>query len=114
MRRAVAPHAFEVHRIAHSAAAGLVDGVAGLVRTGGDPKALAAMREHLRHERKLVVRAVLVEGREYLRLRANLNPVSSAMPVSSTYAFQAADLNDSGRRLSAQNVGLYPFNIARK
>ena len=50
--------------------------VAGLVRPLVDLKALAAVAEHLRHERKTLEPAVLVERPKDLLFAQNLHPLA--------------------------------------
>lgn len=51
---AIASQVGQVNGISHTPSASSVDGVAGLVRSLVNPKTLAAILEHLGHERKRV------------------------------------------------------------
>ena len=78
MGRAVTPGLGQVHRVVHPAHARPTLRVAQLGGHRSDGEALPAPARHLRHERHVLVLAVLVEGGEDLLLAEHLDHLARA------------------------------------
>jgi hypothetical protein len=65
-----------MHRVSDPASSHRKNRVAGLVRAFVNLKALAAKREHLRHERHAIELRIAVERPEYFVFTPNLDPVA--------------------------------------
>ena len=64
--------------IAHSPSGGLVDRVAGLVRTLVNPKRLSAILKHLRHERQVLELSVFVQRAQNFFLASYFYEIASS------------------------------------
>ena len=78
MAAAIAAELLEVNCSIHPPAAKLLDRVTGLVSPLGYAELLSAVLEHLRHERKRVELAPLVESRQDLGRAADYDQVARA------------------------------------
>src|SRR6266853_197780 len=84
MRRSVAAQLLKMHGIAQTQPAGLVDGVASLVRALVHLKTLSAELKHFRHERQGIKRRVGRQCRENFLFAADFDPISRSQAKRSS------------------------------